>query len=149
MGVKLKSKTHLLNTFLAPFLAHLAWKFEKNTLWPKKIFLHKIKEGLKKSRISCWFQTCWKSLRKMHKKAKQVWQIWVTVEKVNISVTFLTITFLWYIFKSFSTDWKTAWNSAFFLYPYWIFERHFFPLISIFSKLLMQMRCGYSWPEQV
>jgi hypothetical protein len=44
---------------------------------------------------------------------KQVWRTWVKVEKVHISVTFLLITFL-YIFKTFSTNWKSARNSAFF-----------------------------------
>jgi hypothetical protein len=35
-------------------------------------------------------------------------------EKVHISITFLPITFLGAFFKTFSTDFKSAYNSAFF-----------------------------------
>jgi hypothetical protein len=56
MGAKLKSKTHLQNTFFLffePFLAHLASKFEKSTnMTFKKIFFEKIEKGVKKRRIS-------------------------------------------------------------------------------------------------
>jgi hypothetical protein len=41
MGAKLKSRTHLLNTFLdffEPFFAHLASKFEKSTNMTKNFF---------------------------------------------------------------------------------------------------------------
>jgi hypothetical protein len=56
MGAKLKSKTHLLNTFfdfLSRFFPRLASKVEKSTtMSQKKIFLEKIKKGVKKRRIS-------------------------------------------------------------------------------------------------
>jgi hypothetical protein len=56
MGAKLKSKTHLQNTFFsfyAPFFAHLASKFAKSAnMTKKKIFLNKIKKDIKKRRIS-------------------------------------------------------------------------------------------------
>jgi hypothetical protein len=56
MGAKLKSKTHLLNTFfdiLSRFLGVWFQSLKKILIWPKiKIFLKKIKKGVKKRRIS-------------------------------------------------------------------------------------------------
>jgi hypothetical protein len=55
MGAKLKSKTHLQNTFfnfLSRFFARLASKFEKSTdMGEKKFFFEKIEKGVKKRRI--------------------------------------------------------------------------------------------------
>ncbi len=76
---------------------------------------------LKNIRISCCFQIRWKSFNKMHQNKlwpKQVWQTWLKVEKVHISVTLLLITF-------FGTFFKTFWNRheiLRFWYPFWIFE---------------------------
>ncbi len=68
MDVKLKSKTHLLNMFFLffdPFFAHLASKFEKSANMTFKIFFfEKIKKGIKKRRISRWFQIRWKNFQK-------------------------------------------------------------------------------------
>jgi hypothetical protein len=56
MGAKLKSKTHLQNTFLDffdPFFAHLASKFAKSpNMTPKIFFCKKTKKDIKKRRIS-------------------------------------------------------------------------------------------------
>jgi hypothetical protein len=55
MGAKLKSKTHLQNTFF-DFLSRVLriWlqSLKKVQILPKKFFLQKIKKGVKKRRIS-------------------------------------------------------------------------------------------------
>jgi hypothetical protein len=55
MGAKLKSKTHLQNTFfdfLSRFLRVWLQSLKKVLIWPKKIFVfEKIKKGVKKRRI--------------------------------------------------------------------------------------------------
>ncbi len=63
-------------------------------------------------------------------------------EKVHISVTFLLITFFGCIFlKTFSTDSKSAWNSAIFDTHIEFFNKtNFFALISTFCTLWLQMR---------
>ncbi len=134
MGAILKSKTHLLNTFFifwAVFCAFGFKVFKEFYYDPKKVFFEKIKKPL----ISCWFRICWKIWKKCTKKklsAKKVWRTWVKVKKGHISVTFLLITFLVHFFKTFSTDSKSAWNSAF-LIPILNFEKKsFFALVSTF-----------------
>jgi hypothetical protein len=56
MGAKLKSKTHLQNTFfdfLSRFLRVWLQSLKKVLKWPKiKKFFEKIKKGVKKFRIS-------------------------------------------------------------------------------------------------
>ncbi len=105
MGAKLKSKTHLQNTFfdfLSRFLRVRLQSLQKVLIWPKKVFCKKIKKRYKKRRISRWFQFRWKSCKKMHKKkviSKKVWRTWVKSEKRAFSITFLLITFLWCIFS--------------------------------------------------
>ncbi len=63
-------------------------------------------------------------------------------EKVHISVKFLLITFLGFIFsKLFSADLKSAWNSAFFDTHIEFFNKKIvFALISFFCTLWLQMR---------
>jgi hypothetical protein len=72
MGAKLKSKTHLLNTFfdfLSRFLRVCLQSLKKVLIWPlKKNFVKKIEKGVKKRRISRWFRIRWKSCKKMHTK---------------------------------------------------------------------------------
>ncbi len=71
MDVKLKSKTHLKNTFfdfLSRFLRIWLQSLQKVLIWPKNFFLKKIKKGIKKRRISRWFRIRRKSCKKMHQK---------------------------------------------------------------------------------
>jgi hypothetical protein len=70
MGAKLKSKTHLQNTFFIFWAVFCAfdfkvWKKYKYDL--KNKFLEKIKKGVKKRRISHWFRIRWKSCEKQNK----------------------------------------------------------------------------------
>ncbi len=70
MGAKLKSKTHLQNTFfyfLSRFLRVWLQSLKKVLIWPKNFFFL-IEKGVKKRRISCWFRIRWKSCEKMHQK---------------------------------------------------------------------------------
>jgi hypothetical protein len=68
MGAKLKSKTHLINTFF-DFLSCFAWKFEKSTnmIFKTKFFLKKIKKGVKNAE----FHADFKSVEKVVKKCTQ------------------------------------------------------------------------------
>jgi hypothetical protein len=70
MGAKLKSKTHLQNTFLILWavFARLASKFSKSANMTQKIILKKIEKDIKKRRISRWFRICWKSCKQMLQK---------------------------------------------------------------------------------
>jgi len=36
--------------------------------YPQKIIFEKIKKGIQKRRISCWFQKCWKIFTDMYQK---------------------------------------------------------------------------------
>ncbi len=112
MGAKLKSKTHLLNTF-----------FEK------------IEKVVKKRRISRWFRIRWKSFEKMYQKK-------VISKNVTEKCTFFTFThvrqtcfaynfFLVHFFTTFSTDSKSAWNSAFFDTSFDFFKKIFFWVILV------------------
>ncbi len=70
MGEKLKSKTHLQNTFLiflAVFRAFGFKVFKKCSFDPKKISW-KIKKDIKKRRLSRWFRISWKSFNKCTQK---------------------------------------------------------------------------------
>jgi hypothetical protein len=69
----------------------------------KNFFLQKIEKGVKKVEFHAEFESVEKVVKKCTKKkleAKQVWRTWVKVKKVHFSVTFLLITFLWYIFSN-------------------------------------------------
>jgi hypothetical protein len=71
MGAKLKSKTHLLNTFFdfEPFFARLASKFEKSTNMAfKKIFLKKSKKVSKNVEFHADFESVEKVVKKYTKK---------------------------------------------------------------------------------
>jgi hypothetical protein len=118
MGAKLKSKTHLQNTFLdflSRFLRVWLQSLKKVLVWPKKFFFWKIKKGVKKCRISHWFRIRWKNCEKMHKK-----KVISKTSLTNMSKSeffryvFATNFFLVHFFKTFSTDLKSAWNCTFF-----------------------------------
>jgi hypothetical protein len=69
MGAKLKSKTHILNTFLIfePFLDCLASKFSKSAnMTPKKIFFDKNLKIYQKTQNLTLILNPLKKLEKMH-----------------------------------------------------------------------------------
>ncbi len=71
MGAKLKSKTHLQNTFfdfLSCFLSVWLQSLKKVLIWPKKFFFEKKSKKVSKTQISRWFRIRWKNCYKMHKK---------------------------------------------------------------------------------
>ncbi len=121
-------------------------KLEKSTnMRFKKKNFYKIKKGVKKRRISRWFQICWKSFEKIYQKK-------VISKNLTEKCTFYTFThvhqtcfaynfFLVHFFTTFSTDSKSAWNSAFFDTFFDFFQKKFFKgHFSIFFKLWSQMR---------
>jgi hypothetical protein len=77
MGAKLKSETHLLNTyfdFLSRFLRVWLQSLKKVLIWPK-IFFFKIKKGSKNAEFHADIESVEKVLKKCTKKklyAKQV-----------------------------------------------------------------------------
>ncbi len=91
--------------FVSRFLRVWLQIFQKVLIWPKMTQnLTLISNPLKK-------------LLKMHQKSYKQNKFeppWVKVKKVHISVTFLLILFCVHFFQTFSTDSKSAWNSAFF-----------------------------------
>ncbi len=97
MGAKLKSKTHLLNRFfdfLSRFLRVWLQSLKKILIWPKKKnFLKKSKKVSSKT-----------SLTNMSKSEKSAF----------FRHGFANNFFLKHFFNTFSTDSKSAWNSAFF-----------------------------------
>jgi hypothetical protein len=106
MGAKLKSKTHLPNTFydfLSRFLRIWLQSLKKILIWPKKkFFLQKSKKVSKNAIFHVDLESVEKIVKKCTKKklqAKQVWRIWVKTKKVHLSVMFLLITFFWCIFS--------------------------------------------------
>ncbi len=142
MGAKLKSKTHLLNMFfdfLSRFLRVRLQSFKKVLIWPKKI-----EKGVKKRRISRWFRIRWKICEKMHPKKVISKTSLTNLSKSEKSAFFRNVFannfFFVHFFKTFSTDSKLAWNSAF-LTPFSILSNNFFFChISTFFELWLQMR---------
>ncbi len=105
MGAKLKSETHLQNTFLgfvSQFLRFWLQSYKKVFIWPKTIFFDKIILDIKNSEFDADFESINKVVTKCTKKKlepKKVWRTWVKVKKVHISVRFLLITFFWCIYS--------------------------------------------------
>ncbi len=136
MGAKLKSKTHLLNTFfdfLSRFLRVWLQSLKKVLIWPKKFFFQKIKKGVKKRRISRWFRIRWKSCEKMH---QQVWRTWVKVNKVHFSVTLLLIIFFGTFFQNFSNGFEISVKFCVFWHLFWFCHKIFFMSYLYFFRTL-------------
>ncbi len=119
MGAKLKSKTHLQNLFfdfLSRFLRVWLQSFQNVLIWPKKIFFF-LQKIYQKRRISHWFRIRWKKCKKMHTKKVIGKTRLANMTKSEKSAYFRHIfanNFLCvHLFKTFSTDSKSAWNSAF------------------------------------
>ncbi len=68
MGAKLKSKTHLVNTFFEPFFARLASKFEKSTYMTLNIFFEKIKKVSKNAEFHVDFESVQKVVKQCTNK---------------------------------------------------------------------------------
>ncbi len=75
MGAKLKSETHLQNTFfdfMSLFLRVWLQSLKKVLIWPKKkIFLKKSKKVPKNAEFHADFESVEKVVKKAHKKYKQ------------------------------------------------------------------------------
>ncbi len=125
MGAKMKSKTHLLNTFfdfLSRFLCVLLQSLKKVLIWSKNFFFLNWKRCQKTQNFTL-ISNLLKKLWKMHQK---VWQTWVKVKKVHFSVTFLLITFFWYIFSKFFQRIRNQREILRFLTPFPIFSKNIF-----------------------
>ncbi len=102
--------------------------------------------GIKKRRISLWFWIRWKILMKCTQKnlLAKMWRKYALFSLLLMFVKLvLLVTFVWGIsFTTFSTDSKSAWNSAFFDIFFCNFMSKFFFLghIRTFCKLWSQMR---------
>ncbi len=71
MGAKLKSKTHLQNTFfdfLSRFLRVWLQSSKKVLIWPKKFFCEKIEKGVKSAEFHADFESVEKVVKKCTKK---------------------------------------------------------------------------------
>jgi hypothetical protein len=136
MGATLKSKTHLQNTFfdfLSRFLRVWLQSLIKVLIWPKKNFFWKNPKSCQKTQNVTLISNPLKKLLKNAptKKlwAKQVWRTWVKVEKSAYFRHIFANNFFWvHFFRSFSTDSKSAWNSAY-LVPILNFWKTFFLLL--------------------
>ncbi len=105
--------------FLNRFLRICNQSVQKVLIRVKKIFvLKKFNMGIKKRSISRWFRIRWKSFEKMHPKkviSKNVTGICTSFTFTHVRQIVLLVTFFFVnFFKTFSTDSKSAWNSAFF-----------------------------------
>ncbi len=72
MGSKLKSKTHLLNTFfdfLSRFLRVWLQSLKKVLIWPKNFFLKKTKKVSKNAEFHADFESIEKVVKNAHKKS--------------------------------------------------------------------------------
>ncbi len=132
---------HLQNTFfdlLSHFLHFLFLKFLKKCKYElNKLFfkLRKVSKKCQKARnFTLISNLVLKSILKRHQKSYK--------QNKHIFVTFLLITFfLWGIFQTFSTDLKSAWNSAFFnTYLEFLNKIFFVALISSFLRMQMRMK---------
>jgi hypothetical protein len=93
---------------------------------PKNFFLTNINMGIKKRWISCWFQIRWCRLKQMPLKKARVKKLceFGVFSFLCIFSWFFAFNFCWgHFWKPASTNLKSAWNSAFFWYPYWYFSR--------------------------
>ncbi len=88
---------------------------QKVLIWPK-FFFFLIKKGINKRRISRWFRIRRKSCKKIHLKKVTSKTSLTKISKSEKSAYFrhiLANNFFWvHFFKPFSTDSKSAWNSA-------------------------------------
>ncbi len=132
MGAKLKSKTHLQNTFLdflSRFLRVWLWSLKKVLIWPKKIFLWKNQERCQKTQnftlISNPLKKLWKNAPKKAISKTSLTNMRKSEKRAFFRHVFANIFFLVHFFKTFSTDSKSAWNSAFLDFFLDFFKKNF------------------------
>jgi len=111
------------SVFLSRFLRDCNQSLQKVLIRAKNVFINKFNKGINKRRISRWFQICWKGFEKMHQKK-------VINKNVTEICPFFTFTHarqtcFGAFFTTFSTDSKSAWNSAF-LIPFCFFSKKIF-----------------------
>jgi hypothetical protein len=121
MGAKLKSKTHLQNTFfwfLIRFLRVWLQSLKKVLIWPIIFFFFKSKKVSKNAEFHADFESVEKVKRKNAPKKVISKTSLTNMSKSEKSAYFrhgfANNFFLVHFFKPFSTDSKSAWNSAFF-----------------------------------
>ncbi len=127
MSAKLKSKTHLQNTFfdfLSRFLRIWFQSLQKVLVWPQKFFLAKIQKIYKKNaKFHADFESVEKVVKNAPKKwqAKQVWRTWVKVKKCIFCHVFAN-NFCWVDFKKkIFNGFEISVKFCVFWYPYSIF----------------------------
>jgi hypothetical protein len=110
--------------------------------WPH--FLRALLQSWKKIRIwtSCWFQILWKFFKKCTKKviSKTILTNMSNSGKSAYIRHIFASNFFLNFLQTFSMDLKSAWNSEFFYTHTEFMKKIFVALISIFSKLRMQLR---------
>ncbi len=122
MGPKLKSKTHLQNTFfdfLSRFLRVWLQSLKKVLILPKKnFFFWKNRKRCQKTQNFTLFWIRWKSCETMRQKKVISKTSLTNMSKSENSAFFHHVFannfFFVNFFKTFSTDSKSAWDSAFF-----------------------------------
>jgi hypothetical protein len=130
---------------LSCFLRICSQSSKKVLIWPKKKFFWKNRKRCQKRRISRWFRIRWKSFEKMYQNkviSKNVTEKCPFFTFIHVRQTcFAYNFFLVHFFTTFSTDSKSAWNSAF-LTPFAIFFKKniFLGHISTFFELWSQTR---------
>ncbi len=158
MGAKLKSKTHLLDTFfdfLSRFLRIWLQSLKKVLIWPKKkYFFEKSEKVSKNAEFHADFESVEKIAKKCTKKVISKTSL-KNMSKSEKSAFFRHVfannLFLVHFFKTFSTDLKSAWNSAFFDIFFDFVKKNFFlghisiVLFSNFSKRLKKTENLFLW----
>ncbi len=116
-------------------------------------FIKKFKMGIKKRRISRWFWIRWKSFEKINPKkviSKNVTEICNFFTFTHVHQTCFACNFFWRLFfTTFSTDSKSAWNSAFFDIFFYFFEKKKFlgVILALFANF--EAKCAKNgWKNQ-
>jgi hypothetical protein len=142
MAAKLKSKTHLKNTFfdfLSRFLCVWLQSLRKVQIWPKTFFFNQ--KRWQKSLNSNPLKNLLKNAPKKSYKQTSLTNMSKSEKSANFRHVFANNFFFVNFFQTFSTDSKSAWISAFFDIFFDFFKKKFFLRhISTFFKLLLQMR---------
>ncbi len=129
---------------MSRFLRICSQSSKKVLIWPKKKFFWQNRKRCQKRRISRWFRIRWKSFEKMYQKkviSKNVTErctffMFTPVRQTCFAYNFFVVHF----FTTFSTDSKSAWNSAFLDTFFDFLKKKILGNISTFFKLWSQTR---------
>jgi hypothetical protein len=105
--------------------------------------IKKIIKDIKKAEFHADFESVEKVVKKCTKKViskKSLTNMSKKWKRAFFRHIFANIFLMVHFFKGFSTDSKSAWNSAFYDTHLEILNKNFFALISTFCKLWLQMR---------